>query len=267
MSGDANVTIVWKEDGTGTETRPGMSGPVYRLDAGLKAQIANNLGAILDRPQLFEADDVKAAFPRRGDFAPLTRVREEGFTFSHEAHIYVMMQTWLFYSSKFRAMGFPTNAPQETNEDDNATFLARLSAKRNWKRGCAVCSTDEIMGTACTCGHTEVVVLRPCGHALCKSPCFLKWYSTLKDVEKLSERTVSFPGPDGKMMTFVVGNSAAERTNCSTKGGFDCFLCRTPVIGSFDAQEAKVGTLYTEEEMTELVAKCRKGLLDKNYEC
>lgn len=51
-------------------------------------------------------------------------------------------------------------------------FLCHLTMKRDWKSECAICLTDKIMGTTCTCGHTEIAVFRPCGHSMCASPCF-----------------------------------------------------------------------------------------------
>lgn len=53
-------------------------------------------------------------------------------------------------------------------------FLALLGKTRNWKAGCAICITDEPTGTICACGETHTMVFRPCGHAVCVNPCFIK---------------------------------------------------------------------------------------------
>jgi len=40
-------------------------------------------------------------------------------------------------------------------------FLSVVGSTRNWRSECAICLTDEIMGTVCQCGHTETVMLPP----------------------------------------------------------------------------------------------------------
>lgn len=40
-------------------------------------------------------------------------------------------------------------------------FLAVFGHKRNWKKECAICLTEDIMGTTCSCGHS-----------ICANPCF-----------------------------------------------------------------------------------------------
>lgn len=70
----------------------------------------------------------------------------------------------------------------------SATFLLSLAKVRDYARDCAICLTDKIVGTTCKrvtlgrrighditcrrCGHTEIAVFRPCGHAMCANPCF-----------------------------------------------------------------------------------------------
>lgn len=52
------------------------------------------------------------------------------------------------------------------DEKCNFTFLLQLGLKRNWKQECAICLGDRV-GHACACGHTQTIILRPCGHAFC----------------------------------------------------------------------------------------------------
>jgi len=80
-------------------------------------------------------------------------------------------------------------------------FLALLSTKRNWKKGCAICIEEKNMGTTCGCGHTEIVVFRPCGHAICVDPCFKN------------------------LMNFKSGYS------------FECPECRTKIINIFRTED------------------------------
>ena len=59
--------------------------------------------------------------------------------------------------------------------DTDTIFLAKIGLQRDWKSGCAICLTDNIMGTTCSCGHTEIGIFRPCGHSICIDPCFSKF--------------------------------------------------------------------------------------------
>lgn len=62
---------------------------------------------------------------------------------------------------------------KEKIDQHDSDFLAQLGIKqRNYKSNCAICLTDDIMGTTCGCGHREIAVFRPCGHSVCVSPCF-----------------------------------------------------------------------------------------------
>jgi hypothetical protein len=59
---------------------------------------------------------------------------------------------------------------------EDALFLAYLANKgRPHNEQCAICLTNDIMGTTCGCGHTEIRVVRPCGHSFCNNPCYSKW--------------------------------------------------------------------------------------------
>lgn len=105
-------------------------------------------------------------------------------------------------------------------------FLALLSLKRNWKSGCAICLTDEIMGTTCTCGHTEIAVFRPCGHSLCAKPCFenfLKSKGVSLDIERTVVDNIEYTIPTQK--------------NINIETNFDCPLCRKKVKSVFRAED------------------------------
>lgn len=64
------------------------------------------------------------------------------------------------------------------DKQSDSEFLMALSMKRNWKQGCAICLADKIMGTTCSCGHTEITIFRPCGHSVCSNPCAKDLFKT-----------------------------------------------------------------------------------------
>jgi len=59
-----------------------------------------------------------------------------------------------------------------TNEDSDFVFLAKLGQSGvNWKKNCAKCQIQTIRGTTDGLSDSRTVILRPCGHSLCKFPC------------------------------------------------------------------------------------------------
>lgn len=105
----------------------------------------------------------------------------------------------------------------------NFEFLALLGQKRNWKDGCVICLTDNIMGTTCQCGHTEIAVFRPCGHGVCVSPC-LRGFLANKGV-KFNPKTIKFNN----------GNSITIPAKIDVKDviGLQCPVCRTVIKDAF----------------------------------
>jgi hypothetical protein len=116
----------------------------------------------------------------------------------------------------------------------DALFLAKLGKTRNWRSGCVICLTEDIMGTTCTCGHTEIVVFRPCGHAICVRPCFAQWVNHAGI--NLERQTAIIDG-----QTYYIGEQ--RNVNLSAPN-LQCPTCRTPIQRSFRAEEAiGLGTL------------------------
>lgn len=110
--------------------------------------------------------------------------------------------------------------------DDDFVFLLRLGQKRNWRAGCAICLTDEMMGTTCGCGHTEIAIFKPCGHSMCVNPCFEKFMKSFN----LELPTATFESGGKK---FYIP-SKKDITKCN---GFSCPLCRTIVTQTFRAED------------------------------
>jgi hypothetical protein len=118
--------------------------------------------------------------------------------------------------------------------------LAKLGKSRNWKQVCAICLVDDIMGTNCTCGHTEIVVFRPCGHAICADPCFNNLIKT-KNVN-LNSQTFTMEGGQ----KFVI----PSKLNINIKDydlNFTCPICRTLVTDTFRAEDVCVDQEITEQ--------------------
>jgi hypothetical protein len=105
-------------------------------------------------------------------------------------------------------------------------FLLVLGLKRDWKSGCAICLTDKIMGTTCTCGHTEITIFKPCGHSACTNPCMREVMKT-HDIQ-VKPKTINIGGKE-----MIIGNS----TCVNDLNGIPCHMCRTNITGAFQAQE------------------------------
>lgn len=103
--------------------------------------------------------------------------------------------------------------PEEKQSDTE--FLGAMT--RDYRKGCAVCLTDKIMGTTCGCGHTEIAVFRPCGHAMCVKPCFEQWMKTNQVTFAPQEVTL-----DGKR--FIIPGQHDLST--FPPGRFSCQECR-----------------------------------------
>lgn len=115
--------------------------------------------------------------------------------------------------------------PPATAGDDVFLGLLQLMG-RDYKAGCVICLSEEMMGTTCTCGHTEIVVFRPCGHSVCVEPCF-RQLCTSNGIAP-QRRTITLP--NGQVM-FVGSQMAVNGVS-----GFACPTCRTNVASCFRAE-------------------------------
>jgi hypothetical protein len=116
--------------------------------------------------------------------------------------------------------------------DDPSSDFAFLAKQRNtWKEECPMCAKTENIGTTCTCGHTEIVMLRPCGHILCARPCFAEW-AEFKS-EKLQPKTLTTS--DGQR--FRVDGVHEVNLTIDAKA---CPVCRTSVSSSFAVEDVRI---------------------------
>lgn len=127
-------------------------------------------------------------------------------------------------------------------------FLALLGLKRNWKKECAICLEEDIMGTTCTCGHTEIVIFRPCGHSVCIEPCFKELMASQN--VNLRQGYVMI----GDEKAYIYGK---VDVNIDFNFKYLCPICRTKVIRTFRAED--VSCLYNKE----LLDKIKKEVTEK----
>jgi len=110
-------------------------------------------------------------------------------------------------------------------------FLGGLQLNgRNYKKNCAICLTEDIMGTKCTCGHTEIVVFRPCGHSLCVDPCFEQLVKKTHHL-RMNKRT-TIETSDGQKFSY-------KKHDVESMSGFPCPLCRGLVKSCFRAEDTR----------------------------
>jgi hypothetical protein len=126
-------------------------------------------------------------------------------------------------------------AIKSTELDNDFVFLAKLGRKRDWRSGCAICLTEEMMGTTCSCGHTEIAIFRPCGHSICKNPCFIDFIKEKGIIIKPKTILVND-------QSFVMPTNGD--INIDTE--FECPLCRTVVNSVFQAEETSMNKFYYE---------------------
>jgi len=110
-------------------------------------------------------------------------------------------------------------------------FLIAISKTRDYQKQCAICLTDKIMGTTCTCGHTEIAVFVPCGHAICARPCFLDW--------------AEHEGKSFDDKTFLDASTGVTYSMRGVKDiqkwdGMKCPTCRRDIHRVFRAEEVHV---------------------------
>jgi len=132
----------------------------------------------------------------------------------------------------------------------NFVFLALLEKKRDWKTSCAICLAKQIIGTTCSCGHTEVVVFRPCGHAMCGNPCFVE-FITRKHINLDPRKYFTKDG-----VTFVAPTSIKYEMDLSGKD-IKCPICNGLIESTFQAEEIKC------DISEDLIIKCRNKVMEK----
>lgn len=122
-------------------------------------------------------------------------------------------------------------------------FLFLLGKKRNWKSGCAICLVDDIKGTTCGCGHTEIVVFRPCGHCMCGRPCFIEYINS-KNIE-LKKKTFKFGN-----QTFYIEEPDYKYDNLN----ISCPICNGNISSTFQTENVPFNDLFDYKKIIEKIS-------------
>jgi hypothetical protein len=134
------------------------------------------------------------------------------------------------------------SAVERISPTSDLAFLAKIGLKRDWKRECCICLKDKNIGTMCLCGHTEIVVFRPCGHAVCAQPCFI---DLIKIVPK------EFTTKDGRRFTRSI-NFNIVNPPCL------CPICRQSIDSTFKAEDVFVPKIL---ELDDVIATTATAII------
>ena len=159
-------TIVWDDDETAMISGPFARVPMHRPRRAIYAKL-QEIGDFLIR-NVYEIQQHRPLKIPYNEYDPLLRSVPQ--LSRQDARL---VETDLIEICKefiMTQLGPHVNTPLEADLPDGL-FLGLLGTKRDYKNTCAICLDDPVKGTTCPCGHTEIVVFRPCGHALCQC-CF-----------------------------------------------------------------------------------------------
>ena len=131
--------------------------------------------------------------------------------------------------AKEGVLNFMSSISDINESHDNFTFLAHIGGKIDWKHYCPSCDKDKHVGKTCSCGHTEIVMFRPCGHTMCIKPCYIKF----REEEKLSKLKPIVFKINGK--DYTCGQLSVDQDT-----DFDCPICSDKVVKTFRAETVKL---------------------------
>lgn len=174
--------VVWSKDNSGYGWRKTKYGgyTCCTLEIGIRDGIRGYFNHICLRPmeiqQLLqekkENKKITLSFPHSGStYAPLfslnTVYPQIGSYFMHKFNEVIMNVVWDYLYEIIPTV-------QLSPDLDNYTFLVKIGSMRNWTKDCVIC-LNEKTGHVCNCGHSDIVIFRPCGHTMCKDPCYKKY--------------------------------------------------------------------------------------------
>ena len=216
-------TIEWEDDNVGRKTSQYMSGPCYRPNYAVELSIMQYSRLLINEPVTWkDCKDVDLPIYRALNM--YLGSTEPKLPMFGTSNILTKINKLVPKALTDVIGKYDITDPKISD----FVFLSLLGKKKNWKEGCAICLADEIMGKACGCGHTEIVILRPCGHTMC-SPCFVNLMKTKN--HKIGPTT--FTTKEG--VTYEIHGSADVNTNFK----FNCPLCTVEVTSTFRAEEVR----------------------------
>jgi len=247
-------TVTWNEDGSGWlqvkyESGGGHGSRIYQRDAGILAETGRLASAILKDLAEYIEDPKSLKFStRNSDLCAIYPPLGEGFGFFYRGKIIKDLQDEILKCLEDGLVEHLKKAIDERDHhlDDNLFFAKLALDGRNYRSGCVICLADKMMGTTCSCGHTEIVVFRPCGHSICVNPCFQDLCKSLHDIELKPKR---FRTPDGK--TFITPTCV----DVTSAKGFDCPTCRTTVTSCFRAEHTYLSQDFLKPLIEKLLIK------------
>ena len=112
------------------------------------------------------------------------------------------------------------------------------------------------MGTTCGCGHTEIIVFRPCGHSLCVNPCFETFVKQAGIPLEVKTMTSTM---EGKEVTFQVVGQRNVNLDLS-ESDVACPMCRQKIHRTFRVEDV----FYKNwDDVTKKLDACVQDLLKK----
>lgn len=218
---DKKDVIKWNDDKSGYKKHNSGGGKIYKRLYSIELQIMSYCTILINSPEKWKNNE-KVKYRRFGCFQPIERTYPL-LSYYEMDKIYDEIEKLVPQKLEDIIKTLDIRNPSLSNFE----FLALLGKERNWKEGCAICLAEKIMGTSCTCGHTEISVFRPCGHTLCNKPCFVDFMKS----KKYQSKPKTFTTRDGEKLT-VVGAFESE-----TNFEFVCPLCTQTVTNTFQAQD------------------------------
>lgn len=230
--------IKWDQEGLSGVPIKDKSRRVYKLLGFIKSYVYCTLRNLANNPEIIvnkkyaEISSRDLCGPRLSDIWPKSHIDEND--------LYDNIRQVTF--DEFNA--YISEKPNI--KMDNFTFLVHLALKRNWKKDCGICHIDDIKGTKCVCGCADIVILRPCGHAICLKPCFIKWFEN-----KLEFKPKMY---SGNGYTFI--DNASYNVNLDLKDKkIECPACQVLIKETFQTSEICVNKLLADKIITKIY-KC-----------
>lgn len=213
------TTIIWDNENEGYESNEFSKTRVYKYSYGISMYERSELRLYITHHTNQSKKEYKCQ-RLYGMFHPLTMIRPK-------ISDWEMRNLINNYIKELPNILLNLIKDIDLNKCDDFTFLSYLGTKRDWRSDCCICLTEEIMGTTCTCGHTEIVVFRPCGHSICMYPCFKQICDHFK--VELGMKTFNVKG--GETM-YIPG-----KYDISKVIGLECPKCRSKINSTFIGED------------------------------
>ena len=223
LAGIDNIQATWHTEEKGIGKKLGMTFPIYTLQGKIKREIYDYCTLLIQNPKSWQSlklEQLKPSYSRMDVINKMDSTIDRKYYESGRDILKELMDK--------HVVEYLHELIKQEPQDD-FMFLAKLGKKRNWKEVCAICLIDDIMGTTCGCGHTEIVVFKPCGHSICVNPCFEEWMESL-GIELEPQRKII-----GEK-EFILENQ--KNVNIRLHGmQIPCPICKTKIESTFRAEE------------------------------